>query len=196
MGGLLPGSLVGGGQEGTHGYTSPYSLTPALSWPPRALALPPPWPSTHGTATSCRPQQGPCGAFVIPATSQRVLATKGSSGDGASGWNHPRPRPRSRQSGPPAGRRRRPLGVTRGRRRPGPSRGDADPALAPSPFQNSVVSAACNFTSMADSCASMSGNSTSITVVLICGAGGGFRACVPGRRRGVGARVARSPPGP
>lgn len=70
---------------------------------------------------------------------------------------------------------------------PSSARGDAAPApalaRAPSLFQNSVVSAACSLTSMADSSASMSGNSTSMTVVVTCGTGEGFRASVPGPAR-------------
>lgn len=68
---------------------------------------------------------------------------------------------------------------------PSSARGDAAPAPArpPSLFQNSVVSAACSLTSMADSSASMSGNSTSMTVVVTCGTGEGFRASVPGPAR-------------
>lgn len=68
--GLLPGSLVGGRREGTHGYPPPCSLTLALRQPPR----PPPCPSTHGTATGCGLQQGPRGTFEIPGASPRVLA--------------------------------------------------------------------------------------------------------------------------
>lgn len=119
-----------------------------------------------------------------PRQTPFVSDTKGLSGDGASGWNHTRPH--SRQSRPPSWKAeaaprcdsgQTPAGP--GPSRPSVTRGDADAAVAPSLFQKSVVSAACSLTSMADSSDSMSGNSTSVTVVVICGTSDGFRAFVP-----------------
>lgn len=78
-----------------------------------------------------------------------------------------------------ARRQKRPLGYVLGQK---PDRSDPTPhppppslalremnmALVPSPFQNNVVSALSNFTSIASNSDFTSGNSTSITVVFIC----------------------------